>query len=493
VTTEPDTPDLLPEGVAQPDLDQLVAPALELALVVARLCGQLRPPVPVPRSLRAMARFAKLPASARPAVRKVLEGDEEFRARVAAAAKEVGLPGASLAFVTRPEGWQEVLAEELARAQREQAAAASERTDRALQRRLDGAESAVLRLQEAVTAGRMEIARSTDELADERRARREAEERAGAAARRLSSVEGERDSARRKAEDGTAAADALRVERDQLRTERDALRIERDQLQGERDRLRAEHQRGAAREGAVVPAVVVAPVVGPTPEVGRGALPGRQAAAGAIAAAAAAAESLGRALAAAADALQVDPAALPTPGPVAIPSLPTLRDGSVRREQAPVRRRPQPLPPAVFDDSIEAAEHLVRVQGMLVLVDGYNVTLSTWQDLPISTQRARLVDACGELAARVGAEVLIIFDGAEEPGDLPSPMGRGRVRWRFSPPGVEADDVLLDMVGSIETERPVMVASSDRRVRDGARSLGANAISTPQLLALLRRDARRRD
>jgi predicted RNA-binding protein with PIN domain len=142
----------------------------------------------------------------------------------------------------------------------------------------------------------------------------------------------------------------------------------------------------------------------------------------------------------------------------------------------------------VFDDSAEAAAFLVRVPGMLVLVDGYNVTLSTWSDLPIASQRARLIDACAELAARSAAEVLIVFDGAEEPGDLPPMPGRPRVRWRFSPPGVEADDVLLGLVADLDPSRPVTVASSDRRVRDGARDLGANAISTPQLVSALRRE-----
>jgi predicted RNA-binding protein with PIN domain len=146
------------------------------------------------------------------------------------------------------------------------------------------------------------------------------------------------------------------------------------------------------------------------------------------------------------------------------------------------------LPPAVFDDSEEAAAFLMRVPGMLVLVDGYNVTLSTWSDLPIASQRARLIDACAELAARCSAEVLIVFDGAEEPGDLPPAPGRPGVRWRFSPPGVEADDVLLGLVAALDPSRPVTVASSDRRVRDGARDLGANAISTPQLVSALHRE-----
>ena len=66
--------------------DALVVPALELAVIVARLSGQVRPPVPVPRGIKSLTRFTRLPASARPVVRKVLEEDEEFRGRVAAAA-----------------------------------------------------------------------------------------------------------------------------------------------------------------------------------------------------------------------------------------------------------------------------------------------------------------------------------------------------------------------------------------------------------------------
>ena len=160
-----------------------------------------------------------------------------------------------------------------------------------------------------------------------------------------------------------------------------------------------------------------------------------------------------------------------------------VRQGRPHRERAP-----QPLPPALFDDSREAAEHLVRVPDMVVLVDGYNATMSAWSGLPIARQRDRLIDACAELAARAGTEVLVVFDGAEEPRDMAPQMARRGVRWRFSPVDVEADDVLLDLVAGLDPARPVMVASSDLRVRDGARSLGANAISTSQLFALLRRD-----
>jgi predicted RNA-binding protein with PIN domain len=430
-----------------------------------------------------MARWAKLPPSARPTVRRVLDDDEEFRARVVAATADIELPAAAKLFVERPDGWREQLAGHLEQARQEQAEEASGRADRVWQRRLEGAEAARARLEEKVTAVRIDLARSADELADERRTRRDAEERAESSARRLAAAESERDRARRRAEESSRAAQA---ERQVIEAERDELRTERDRLRSERDRLEAELASHAERpqpfDTPPMPAVSM-----PAPSK-TGDVPG---ASSAIAAAADAAQSLARALAAAAIAL--DGNAAQPPG---APPAPAVSSGSseaaVRRRRATARRRPQPLPPAVFDDSSEAAEHLVRVPGMLVLVDGYNVTLNAWEELPISTQRSRLVDACGELAARSGAEILIVFDGAEEPGDLPLPMGRGRVRWRFSPPDVEADDVLLELVLAIEPERPVMVASSDRRVRDGARTLGANAISTPQLLAVLRRDSARR-
>jgi hypothetical protein len=52
---------------------------------------------------------------------------------------------------------------------------------------------------------------------------------------------------------------------------------------------------------------------------------------------------------------------------------------------------------------------------------------------------------------------------------------------------VEADDVVLHRVAELDVARPVLVASTDRRVRDGASALGANVISSAQLLAVLRR------
>jgi rRNA-processing protein FCF1 len=59
------------------------------------------------------------------------------------------------------------------------------------------------------------------------------------------------------------------------------------------------------------------------------------------------------------------------------------------------------------------------------------------------------------------------------------------VRVRWSPPGIEADDVLLELVETLPVHRPVVVVTNDRRVRTGARVRGANVLSSDQLLVLL--------
>jgi len=492
VTIEPEGVSSPLDGLVQADVDALLAPALDLAVMVAKALGQLRPPVPVPRGLRPVVRFTRLPSSARPAVRRALDEDEEFRCRVADVADETALPRGPWLYLHRPPGWQEELAELVRRAVEEGAALSTERADRALQRRLDGAEAAVTRLEQALATARVEAARAVEEVAVERRARREAVARLDALRRRVASLEQERDGARRRADERGADAERLRAAVEAARAGAEATSVQRDAAQGELEAARAALADADARVAATSGRSEA--VVG--------------AVAGAIDEAADAAGALGRALAAAAAALGVggegrgDPIAgddgAGDPAPV-------VGDGSWRREEAhgvatPSRaaraarardrpgRRPAPLPPAVFDDSPEAAEHLVRLPGMVMLVDGYNATLSAWRDLPISVQRLRLVDACGELAARSGAEVVIVFDGAEEPGDLPPRAAHRGVRWRFSPVDVEADDVLLELVSGLDPDRPVTVASSDRRVRDGARARGANAISTPQLFAALRRE-----
>jgi predicted RNA-binding protein with PIN domain len=142
----------------------------------------------------------------------------------------------------------------------------------------------------------------------------------------------------------------------------------------------------------------------------------------------------------------------------------------------------------MFDDSFEAADHLVRVTGILLLVDGYNVTISSWPHLELPRQRHRLVDALAELAMRVGPRVHVVFDGTDAGGRFASPAAaRRRLQVTFSPEGVDADDVIVDLVDQLDPAQPVVVATDDRQVRDEVTRRGANVISVAQLLAVIGR------
>ena len=133
------------------------------------------------------------------------------------------------------------------------------------------------------------------------------------------------------------------------------------------------------------------------------------------------------------------------------------------------------------DDSPEAVEQLLAVDGLVALVDGYNVTMERWPALDKGAQRAALLAALGSLVARLDATIHVVFDGDAD-GTRPSVAAPLPVRLHFSPSGEEADDRILAMVAALPTDRPVLVVSSDRRVASEARRLGANSASSSQLI-----------
>jgi predicted RNA-binding protein with PIN domain len=436
----------------------LLKPALEAVMKVAREGEAAEPTEPAPAQLRRYLRFARLPAPALDIARRVVEEDDAFRERVASHLTEDAVGEAGWLWLTRPDGWEARL-DELRKSQQEQEHALhEERAERESQRRLAGAEDRARRAEVALAGRTREVAQAVEELAHERARRDHAEsefsrivatideltQQRNAAVRRLKEVE---------AELAQRAAD-LRHARHELRM-RDAE---------------------DAEPTAVAPIAPIAPTI--AARVTDAPL-GDARLSGLVAEAAHAAELLSGALAAASELLAPPPDQARAPVPAPAPVMPGPPVSSSPR----VALR---LPPGVTDDAVEAVDHLVRAPGALLLVDGYNISHAAWYQDPIARQRTRLVDALAELHARTGVEVEVVFDGADVDriGDRPV---RPAVRVRFSAAGVEADDVLLDLVDAAPQRRPVIVASSDHRVRDGARRRGANVIGARQLLGALRR------
>ena len=136
------------------------------------------------------------------------------------------------------------------------------------------------------------------------------------------------------------------------------------------------------------------------------------------------------------------------------------------------------------DDPALVRELLALPQVHLV-VDGYNVTRAEWDELPLESQRSRLLAGLGPLVARSGAEVTVVFDGtnAESRPLVQHPRG---VRVLFSPRGVLADDVIRELVAVEPPGRPVVVVTSDRAiVRDVVRKPGVRVVGARALVRLL--------
>ena len=174
-------------------------------------------------------------------------------------------------------------------------------------------------------------------------------------------------------------------------------------------------------------------------------------------------------------------AALTDDGGEPVPATPApVPTGAAATEAAAggERRTPVPLPGGLLDDSVAAAEHLLRIPNAVLVVDGYNVTMTGWPELGAAEQRRRLVALLSEPGARTSTRVELVFDGAEVDGGTIScrprpPMGAGAVlpaRRRGRRGGARPG-------GPAPASRPVIVVSSDNRVRECAP--GAPTCSSP--------------
>jgi predicted RNA-binding protein with PIN domain len=111
-----------------------------------------------------------------------------------------------------------------------------------------------------------------------------------------------------------------------------------------------------------------------------------------------------------------------------------------------------------------------------LIIDGYNVTKTTWPTLSLEAQRVRLLTLLPALVARTSAEATVVFDAAasEARPVVASPRG---VKVLFSPVGVIADDVIRELVAAEPAGRVVVVVTEDRELADDVRRAGARVVA----------------
>jgi predicted RNA-binding protein with PIN domain len=154
-------------------------------------------------------------------------------------------------------------------------------------------------------------------------------------------------------------------------------------------------------------------------------------------------------------------------------------------ERRPERREPLPVPAGRDADDPETLASWMAVPGVLVLVDGYNVTKHErgFPDRSLEDQRTLLLDLCRRLARRWGTEIMVVFDGAEV-APVPTKVGVGAVGVVFTDADRIADDEIVARVNAEPPERPVVVVTSDNELRQRAAALGASVARSPALLGL---------
>jgi hypothetical protein len=432
--------------------DRLIASALEFAVGIAAAGVKTKPPLPFPAELRPFLKFQKLTGKALSEVRRAVENDHVYLARLASVATRDLLDEAGMLWLTRPEGWVEQLATLAEAADSADVAAELRRSER----RREAAEQAAQRALAEIASLRVETSR-------------------------LSEV----------ASRASAEASEARRERDALRAEiarhQTDLRHAADREAAAFDRAeRAKEAVVAARARAVeaeqtrddvlaARAVAAAPVRGDA-GLGEVVLAGAASLASELDAQVDTAHRLAKELTRLAESLNaLEPALRPQP---------PVDEGrpSTRTRASRSARRPLALPGGVYGSSFAAAEFLVRRQGVVVLVDGYNVAKLAWPSLTLQDQRERCIDAAEDVARRFGTNVVVVFDGSTVAGA--SAPSRRLVRVQFSREGVSADDVLRAEVSALPIETPIVVVTNDQEVANDVRGQGANTMTSEQWLEL---------
>ena len=159
-------------------------------------------------------------------------------------------------------------------------------------------------------------------------------------------------------------------------------------------------------------------------------------------------------------------------------------EGGASRRGSGRPARPR-LPAGLLVDSVSGADAMLRGPSVLLVVDGYNVSKTGWPDSSLEIERESLLSALHGLHLTSGTDVVVAFDGDGTKSF--AKKGRQGVRVVFSAPGEEADAVVVEIVSKAPLQTPIVVASSDRWVREHAETFGAVVISAATLVAVLRK------
>lgn len=395
--------------------------AIEFAVAIAAAGQKLKPPIAYPAALKPFLRQSRVPTAALGQLRRAIEADDGFRRRLGAGAVPELVDPIGLEWLRREEGWEQRILELVAAADEAEARADVEAALRRAERRREAAEQAAVRTRAELAALHERVGALEEQLLAARSASKALE----AELERARAAVAE---ARREARHANDRAEAARSRLAGVEAERDDAARRAAAAEAQRDRLLVDR---AERGGVEVSAQQVVEL-----------------------------RELARSARGLADRLA----------------------GLI--EVGTAGRVPLALPGGVAGDSLRAAEFLLRAQGALVLVDGYNVAKLAWPDDTLARQRERCLDLADDLARRFGADITVVFDGADVVGAHTTRRRLSRVV--YSPAGVIADDVIRAEVHATPAERPIVVVTNDLAVRRDVVAAGANWVTSEAFVAVAR-------
>ena len=134
-------------------------------------------------------------------------------------------------------------------------------------------------------------------------------------------------------------------------------------------------------------------------------------------------------------------------------------------------------------DTVEGARWLLGQPAVVLLVDGYNVAKTAWPDAGLEEQRTAPHPGAG----RAGGPHRMPppSSSSTAPAIPPRPAARAPPRWACAT-AAASWPTTWSWTSSppIPPDRPVVVVSNDREVRDGARTAGANVIGSTTLISV---------
>lgn len=396
--------------------------AIQFAVDAAAEGQKLRPPLAYPGALKPFLKQPRVPAADLGRLRRAIEADADFRRRIASVAPPELVDPIGIEWLRAGDGWERRAADLV-----DAAAAEAVEADRA---------ASLRRSEKRREAAEQVAARSRAELAALGARVEELTAQNDALRAQVARATGDVDAMRALVADAKVSvrhendrAEAARTRLSSVEAERDAALARAGDAEAQRDRLLAER---AERTGVAVSGTQV-------DELRRLAQTARSVA-----------DRLGRLV-----------------------------------EVEPQARVALSLPGGLARDSRGATEHLLRASGVRVLIDGYNVAKLGWPADDLEAQRRRCLDVVDDVVRRTGADIVVVFDGADVTGAHAPKKRLSLVR--YSEAGVSADDVIRAEVAATPASRPVVVVTNDQAIRRDVGAAGANLVHSDAFLDVARR------